>query len=425
MKESEKIKLFGRKGSSEGFEIREFLQRHVVAFDWIEIETSEECLSEFGTPEVNNVRFPVFQAKDGSQIFQPSVRDVADKLGYIATPRLKEYDLSIYGAGPAGLSAAVYAASEGLSTVVIERSAVGGQAGTSSLIENYMGFPSGISGAELAERAREQALKFGAEIILMREGVKAEFVVGRIQADLADGSTMLAKANICATGVEYRRLNLPEEEQFLGKGLFYGAGASEAPLCKGQTIYVVGGANSAGQAAMHFSEYADKVVLLVRGSSLKATMSQYLLERVVDHPKIEVWFRSEVTKLEGGEELSSISVLDKESGIEQNLEARRLFVAIGGNPNTDWAKDTAILRDGAGYLVTGPDLLKYEGALSEWPLKRQPYYLETSIPGSFAAGDVRHSSVKRAVTAAGEGAMAITFVHRYLEEDFDSLSSAI
>lgn len=423
MKEPGKIKLFGRKGSSEGFEIREFLQRHVVEFEWIEIESDEECLAEFGTPEVSNIRFPVFQAKDGSQMFAPDVRDVADRLGYIATPRLKEYDLSIYGAGPAGLSAAVYAASEGLSTVVIERSAVGGQAGTSSLIENYMGFPSGISGAELAERAREQALKFGAEIILMKEGVKAEFVGGKIRADLADGSTMLAKANICATGVEYRRLNLPEEKQYLGKGLFYGAGASEAPLCKGQVIYVVGGANSAGQAAMHFSDYADKVVLLVRGSTLNATMSQYLLDRVVDHPKIEVWFHSEVTKLEGDEELSAITVQNKQTGTEQNLEAKRLFVAIGGNPNTDWAKDTKILRDEAGYLITGPDLLKYEGSLTEWPLERQPYYLETSVPGSFAAGDVRHSSVKRAVTAAGEGAMAITFVHRYLEEDFVVLAS--
>ena len=410
------LKLFGRQGNTEGYELREFLQRHIVNFEWIEIDDQDACLAHLGIPDPDNVRFPVVQFKDGRQLFNPSVRDVADRLGYIARPRLKEYDVSIYGAGPAGLSAAVYAASEGLSTVVIERAAVGGQAGTSSLIENYMGFPEGLSGAELADRAREQALKFGAEIILMSEGVKGEFIDGRIHAQLADGNKMVARSNICATGVEYRRLNLPREEAFLGKGVFYGAGASEAPLCKGKVVYVVGGANSAGQAAMHFSDYAEKVVMLVRGGSFAGTMSQYLHERVSNHPRIEILFDTEVTALDGDDFLRKITIKDRKMDKTETVDARRLFVAIGGKPNTEWAKDTDIKRDAAGYLITGPDLIK-DGKLPEcWTLKRQPYYLETSVPGSFAAGDVRHGSVKRAATAAGEGAMAITFVHRYLRD---------
>ncbi|MFA0812785.1 FAD-dependent oxidoreductase [Microbulbifer epialgicus] len=413
------VKLFGRKGSTEGYSLREFLQRHVVSFEWIEIASEETCLKNIGISDVNNVRFPVVQFADGSLLFNPSVRDVANRLGYIALPRLKEYDVSIYGAGPAGLSAAVYAASEGLSTVVIERHAVGGQAGTSSMIENYMGFPRGISGAELADRAREQALKFGAEIILMSEGIKGEFKNGRIHGQLADGSKMLAKANICATGVEYRRLELDREEHFLGKGVFYGAGVAEAPLCKGETIYIVGGANSAGQAAMHIANFAENVVMLVRGSSLKGTMSKYLSDRVTNNKKIDIRFNSEVTELIGDEFLSQIKITDNKNKEDENVDAKRLFVAIGGRPNTEWAIDTPILRDEAGYLVTGPDLLLNGKNPEGWPLQRQPYYLETSYPGSFAAGDVRHNSIKRAAAAAGEGAMAITFVYRYLNEDFD------
>ncbi|WP_395378030.1 FAD-dependent oxidoreductase [Marinicella sp. W31] len=412
------IKLFGRLGSTEGYELREFLQRHVVDFDWIEIDNDQDCLAFFSIGDINNIRFPVVQFSDGSQVFSPTVRELADRLGYITRPRLKEYDVSIYGAGPAGLSAAVYAASEGLSTVVIEKNAVGGQAGTSSLIENYMGFPNGVSGAELADHAREQALKFGAEIILMSEGIKGEFIDGGIQAQLADGSMMRAKSNICATGVEYRRLDLAGEKELLGKGVFYGAGASEAPLCIGKTVYVVGGANSAGQAAMHFSEYADKVVILVRGSSFAGSMSEYLSSRIIENPKIESRFNTSVTGLEGEAQLHAITVKNSKTDKKETLDTSRLFIAIGGKPHTEWAKETPIIRDNSGYLVTGPDLLKNGKNPDSWPLKRQPYYLETSVPGSFAAGDVRHKSVKRAATAVGEGAMAVTFVHRYLNEDF-------
>ncbi len=411
------IKLYGRAGHREGYELREFLQRHVVLYEWIELDTDQDCLQRFGIADIGNVRFPVVEFPDGAQLFDPTVREVADKLGYIARPRLKEYDVSIYGAGPAGLSAAVYAASEGLSTVVIEKTAVGGQAGTSSMIENYMGFPEGITGAELADRAREQALKFGAEIILMSEGVKAEFRDGRIHAQLADGGVMTARSNVCATGVEYRKLGIKDEMRFLGKGLFYGAGASEAPLCQGETVYIVGGANSAGQAAMHMASYAEKVVMLVRGPSLTATMSQYLSDRVKRHSRIEVRFHAEVTALDGDVYLRKITIADRASGGISSVDASRLFVAIGGKPNTEWARETPILRDEAGYLITGSDLLVDGRNPEGWPLARQPFFLETSVPGSFAAGDVRQGSIKRVVTAAGEGAMAITFIHRFLSED--------
>jgi len=358
----------------------------------------------------------VVEFPDGTQLFAPTIREIAQRLGWVTQPKFKEYDLSIYGAGPAGLSAAVYAASEGLRTVLIERHAVGGQAGTSSLIENYMGFPEGISGAELAERARQQAVKFGIELLLMREGIKAEFKNSRIYVDMADGSKMIARANICATGIEYRRLNLPNEERFLNVGLFYGAGASEAFMCRGEHIFVVGGGNSAGQAAMYLARYAEKVTLLVRSGDLAVTLSQYLVNRILNTSNIEVLFQTQVTGLDGDQSLCQIELTSTRDGTVQKINAQRLFVCIGGAPNTEWAEDTNILRDPSGYLITGPDLLKAGRPPECWPLDRDPFFLETSVPGSFAAGDVRHGSVKRVASAVGEGAMAVTFVHKYLEQ---------
>nr|WP_242033664.1 NAD(P)/FAD-dependent oxidoreductase [Phormidium sp. FACHB-592] len=337
-------------------------------------------------------------------------------MGWVAQPKFKEYDLSIYGAGPAGLNAAVYAASEGLRTVLVERHVVGGQAGTSSLIENSMAFPDGISGADLAERARQQAVKFGIELLLLREGMKSEFRDNRIYTDMADGSKMVARANLCAAGIEYRRLNLPNEDQFLKVGLFYGAGASEAPLCGGEHVFIVGGGNSAGQAAMYLSRYAEKVTMLIRGQTLAATLSQYLVERITQKSNIEVLFQSQVTGLAGDTALHQIEVTNCEDGTAQKIDTRRLFVCIGGAPNTAWAKDTNIIRDPAGYLVTGSNLLQEDRLPECWGLERKPFFLETSVPGSFAAGDMRHNSVKRVASAVGEGAMAVTFVHRYLEE---------
>lgn len=411
-----KVKLYGQPNSAPAYEIRDFLNRSVVEFDWIELACDEDCDRELSLSTLSDIRLPIVEFPDGTQLFAPTIREIAQRLGWVTQPKFKEYDLSIYGAGPAGLSAAVYAASEGLRTVLIERHAVGGQAGTSSLIENYMGFPEGISGADLAERARQQAVKFGIELLLLREGMKSEFRDNRIYTDMADGSKMVARANICATGIEYRRLNLPNEDQFLKVGLFYGAGASEAPLCGGEHVFIVGGGNSAGQAAMYLSRYAEKVTMLIRGDTLAATLSQYLVERITQKSNIEVFFQAQVTGLAGDTSLQQIDVTHGRDRSTQKIDTRRLFVCIGGAPNTDWAKDTAIIRDQAGYLVTGSDLLK-EGRLPEcWTLDRDPFFLETSVPGSFAAGDVRHGSVKRVASSVGEGAMAVTFVHKYLEE---------
>ena len=414
--QQKKVRLYGQPDSAAAYEIRDFLNRTVVEFDWVELTKDVDCNRELKLPSLNNVRLPVVELPDGTQLFAPTIREIAQHLGWVAQPKFKEYDLSIYGAGPAGLSAAVYAASEGLQTVLVERHAVGGQAGTSSLIENYMGFPDGISGADLAERARQQAVKFGIELLLLREGIKSEFRDNRIYTDMADGSKMIARANICATGIEYRRLNLPNEDQFLKVGLFYGAGASEAPLCGGEHVFIVGGGNSAGQAAMYLSRYAEKVTMLIRGDTLAATLSQYLVERITQKNNIEVLFQSQVTGLAGDTSLHQIEVTNCRDRSTQTINTRRLFVCIGGAPNTEWAKDTHIIRDQAGYLITGSDLLK-AGRLPEcWTLERDPFFLETSVPGSFAAGDVRHNSVKRVASAVGEGAMAVTFVHKYLEE---------
>lgn len=413
---SARVRLVGLAKSNEAYELRDFLQRSVVAFDWVELQNDEDCQRELGLPQLVNARLPVVILPDGSRLEAPTVNALAHRLGWVTQPRLKEYDVSIYGAGPAGLSAAVYAASEGLSAVLIEKHAIGGQAGSSSLIENYMGFPGGIPGAELCERGRQQAVGFGVEILMMREGVKAQFQNGKIIADLADGSKMIARTNICATGVEWRRLGLSNEARYLGRGFYYGAGMSEAPLCRNQQVFILGGANSAGQAAMYLSEYADKVTMLVRGPTFKGTMSSYLSHRILTHPKIEVRFKTKVTELEGDNGLARIALTDVNTEATKWVDASQLFVCIGGAPNTEWAKDTPIMRDTSGFLITGSDLLDNGLMPKYWPLKRQPYHLETSVPGSFAVGDVRAGSVKRLATAVGEGSMAITFVHKHLRE---------
>src|ERR1700692_2515126 len=408
------VRLLGHRDDAGAWEIRDFLKRSVVEFQWIELSTEEDYRRELGLSDLKNVKLPVVELPDGTRLFGPTLRDVADRLGVCGKPQRRQYDVSIYGAGPAGLSAAVYAASEGLSTVLIERSAVGGQAGTTSMIENYMGFPQGINGADLAERARQQAVKFGVEILMMREGVKSKFHDQRIWTDHADGGTMVARANVCATGVEWRHLNLPNENELLGRGLYYGAGASEAPLCGGEDVYVVGGGNSAGQAVMHLARHARSVTMLVRDKALAASMSQYLSERILGTANVEVRYDVEITGLDGDKALIRIRIGSRTTKEADWATTPRLFVAIGGVPNTDWAADTAIIRDQGGYLVTGPDI--NGKAPASWPLERAPYYLETAVPGSFAAGDVRHRSIKRVATAAGEGAMAIAFVHRYLAE---------
>lgn len=409
-----KLKLFGSPGSPAAYAIRDFLHRSDVPFEWGEIHSNEQA-RQVGMEHTRDPRLPVCVFPDGTRLEHPTVRQIVEKLGWFRTPSCTQYDLAIYGAGPAGLSAAVYGASEGLKTVLVERWAIGGQAGSSPKIENYLGFPSGISGADLAERAREQACRFGAEILLAREGVRGEFTAGKRTGYLADGTKIVARTAICATGIDYRRLGLPNEDRFIGAGVYYGAGASEASMCGNEHVFMVGGGNSAGQAALHFSRFARLVTMIVRGDTLKSTLSSYLVDRIRSTSNIEVLTDTEVTKLEGDEVLRAITLTNRKTGEERTFETKWLFVCIGGSPHTEWAIEGGVVRDEAGYLVTGPDL-HFEGKSLNggWPLDRSPYYLETNVPGLFAAGDVRHGSVKRCASAVGEGAMAVTFAHRYL-----------
>jgi thioredoxin reductase (NADPH) len=410
-----KIQLFGTRGSADAYAIRDFLHRCDLPFDWIELNNDQQAQTKAQVTGLGDKRLPIFVFSDGARLEHPTVRQISEKLGLFRSPSQTEYDLAIYGAGPAGLSAALYGASEGLKTVVVERFAIGGQAATSPKIENYLGFPGGISGAELAERAREQACHFGAEILLLRESVRGEFLPGKGIGHLPDGTKIIARASICATGIEYRRLNLPNEERLQGAGVYYGAGASEASLCGGtEHVVVVGGGNSAAQAAMHFAHYAAKVTMAVRDNSLKKTVSQYLIDRIRSSPKVEVLLLTEVVALEGDNLLRSITLRDKQTAREWTVETNWVFLCLGGVPHTQWAHEVGIIRDEAGYIVTGPDLMKNGQHPPNWTLDRTPYYMETNLPGVFAAGDVRHGSVKRCASAVGEGAMAVTFVHRYV-----------
>jgi thioredoxin reductase (NADPH) len=411
----QEVLILGTRGSSEAYAMRDFLHRCGIRFQWIELADDEQARRQAQVTGINDNRLPICIFPDGTRMQHPTVRQITEKLGLFQNPSQSEYDLSIYGAGPAGLSAAVYGASEGLKTVVVERFAVGGQAGTSPRIENYLGFPGGISGAELAERAREQACRFGAEILLLREGIRGEFQPGKGTVYLADGTKIISRACVCATGVEYRRLGLPNEDRFRGSGVYYGAGASEASLCAATDhVFVVGGGNSGAQAALHFSRYAVKVTMVVRDDSLKKSVSQYLVDRIRSTTRVEVLLLTEVTALHGDGTLRAITLKNKLTGNEWMEETNWLFLCLGGMPRTQWAEEVGIVRDEAGYLVTGPDLMKNGHRPGNWHLDRDPYYMETNIPGVFAAGDVRHGSVKRCASAVGEGAMAVTFVHRYV-----------
>jgi thioredoxin reductase (NADPH) len=408
------VVLVGTTASRDGYAIRDFLSRNGLPFEWVDAGQPEAVRAVLGVAEVEPSALPLCILPDGSRLASATVAQVAAGLGMVAAPARSEYDLAIVGAGPAGLAAAVNAASEGLRTVVVEAVAPGGQAGTTSMIENYLGFPSGISGSELATRAVVQARRFGAELLLARPllGISADgpgYVAG-----LSDGTVMRGRAVLLASGVEWRRLGVPGIDDLLGAGVYYGAGPSEALACTGSRVIVVGGGNSAGQAVVRFSRYARQVTLLVRGRDLGTSMSQYLIDQLSIIPNVDILVRTEVVGLEADDRLRAVIVRSADSAEPEQLEAAALFICIGGTPRTDGAAAAGLVTNNAGYLVTGSDVASEPGA--SWPLPREPLPLETNLPGVFAAGDVRCGSVKRCAAAIGEGSMAVALVHRRLAE---------
>jgi thioredoxin reductase (NADPH) len=389
-------------GGAAAYAIRDFLTRASVDFEY---------LDGVGPPGVAVCRFP-----DGTTLERPTLEQVAERLGLLRCASLDVYDLAVVGAGPAGLAAAVYAASEGLSTVVVEREAPGGQAGTSAKIENYLGFPDGITGAALADRARAQATRFGAEILVLRAVVRGEPEDDLFASHLSDGSTVRSRCVLCTTGVEWRRLETAGVDRLLHAGVYYGSAASEAPGVKDKDVFIVGGGNSSGQAAMNFAERARSVTLVVRGAQLASSMSSYLARRIDEASKVSVRANAELVDVDGDDWLRAITLRDRLTGREERLAAHAVFICIGGRPRTEWAGRAGVLTDPAGYLVTGRDLLdpSLGGGPGAWPIERDPYPLETGQPGLFAAGDVRHGSTKRVSAAVGEGAMAVALIHRFL-----------
>jgi thioredoxin reductase (NADPH) len=406
-------KVVGHRWSARSSEVREFLARNQVPYRWYAADEPEgRRLLE--AAEADELTLPVVITPDGEALVQPSDRELAGKVGLDTIPSGGFYDLVVIGGGPAGLGAALYGASEGLRTVLVERTATGGQAGQSSRIENYLGFPDGVSGAQLTDRARRQAARFGAEVLTTCEAVRLEVNGSARTVRFADGTAVDAHAVILATGVAYRQLGGPGLPELTGRGIYYGSALTEAASCADQDVYIVGGANSAGQAAVYLSGAARSVTMLVRGPSLQKSMSHYLIERIAGIPDILVRTCTEVTQAHGNGHLERITLRDSNSGGTETVDVQRLFVFIGAAPLTGWL-DGVVQRDERGFIPTGPDLMTGQRQPAGWPLDRPPYHLETNVPGVFVAGDVRAESAKRVASAVGEGAMAVMLVHRYLE----------
>jgi thioredoxin reductase (NADPH) len=412
------IRVLGTRWSPRSYELRDFLARNHVPYQWIDVEASAndpetKRLVEALGPEVTHL--PVVLFPDGTKVLESIPADVAQKVGLRTRAQTSFYDLAIVGGGPAGLAAAVYGASEGLHTVIIEREAPGGQAGMSSRIENYLGFPAGLSGSDLARRAVVQARRFGVEILAPQEAVSVRTEGSYRIIKLADGSELSCHALMIASGVQWRRLDAPGIDRLQGAGVYYGGGSTEALSCKGETVYVVGGANSAGQAAMNFAKYADHVVMAVRGVSLASTMSQYLIDQIKETPNIQLWANASVVEAHGETHLEEISVLCSDTNKVERVPASAMFIFIGAQPRTDWL-GSLVERDERGFLLTGPDLIRDGEHPKGWPLERDPFLLETNVPGIFAVGDVRRGSVKRVASGVGEGSVAVQFIHQYLSK---------
>jgi len=414
----EGLRLLGARWSPKAYELRDFLARNQVPYQWHDIEAVDrdpETRRLLDSLSPDEQKFPLAVFRDGETMQDAKPHEVAAKLGLQTRAGLEFYDIAIVGGGPAGLAAAVYGASEGLKTVMVESEAPGGQAGLSSRIENYLGFPSGLSGGDLARRAVTQARRFGVEIVSPQEATRVRVDGPYRYIQLSDGAEISCHSLLLAMGVQWRKLNVPGMDRLQGAGVYYGAASTEALSCRDEDVYIVGGANSAGQAAMHFARCARRVVMLVRSPSLAATMSQYLIDQIRQTENIQLEFNSRVIAVHGEDRLRSISVACDTSGETQEIPATALFIFIGAEPRTAWL-DGVIERDSRGFIVTGPDLLHDGKPPKGWTLERDPGLLETNVPGIFAVGDVRHGSIKRVASGVGEGSVAIQFVHQYLSK---------
>lgn len=409
---SSDVRVVGHRWSDRSHQVKTFLALNHVPYRWYDVERDAEGERLLGLAQATPPELPLVLVPDGDALRAPSMLDLAAALGLRTTAQHPLYDVCIIGGGPAGLAAAVYSASEGLSTVVVERSAPGGQAGQSAAIENYLGFPKGLTGSDLTQRAVAQVSRFGAEMVLARDvaGIERR---GPVHAALLEGAGEIeARALVIATGVSYRRLEATGIEELTSRGVYYGASASDASQCQDDDVYIVGAANSAGQAALNLARYAKRVVLVVRSATLETSMSQYLISRIKSVPNIEVRYRSEITAVSGDGHLEAVTIADRGTGVSEEVPSSWLFIFIGAAPRTEWL-GLDIARDDKGFVVTGQDLLASAYA-GRWQLPRPPFALETSVPGVFAAGDVRLDSMKRVASAVGEGAMAVYSVHRYL-----------
>jgi thioredoxin reductase (NADPH) len=407
------IRVLGTLWSASCHNVKDLLARNQIPYQWFDIEKDAEAKAIAEGIGREQCHLPLVFFPDGSMLMNPDNRTLAGKVGWQTQASQPFFDLIIIGAGPAGLGAAVYGASEGLHTAMIEKQATGGQAGTSSRIENYLGFPNGLSGADLARRATAQARRFGVEILLVQEVTKVRVENPYRYVSLSDGTELSCRALLIATGVSVRQLDAPGIEALTGAGVYYGAAMTEAAHYKGEHVVVVGGANSAGQGAMFFSRYAAKETMLVRASALEKGMSRYLVDQIEATENIEVMCRVEVEAVHGQERLEAVTIKKLESGQNQTIPAAALFIFVGAVPHTDLVADV-VERNNAGFILTGPDLMRDGRRPHNWPLKRDPYLLETSVPGIFAAGDVRHDVVRRVASAVGQGAIAVSFIHQYL-----------
>lgn len=410
------IRVVGNRWSPKSHQIKDFLGRNQMPYRWLDIDTNEEAgylFDQVSSNSSSTQNLPLVIFPDGSHLTKPSNVQIAKKIGLKTQAKLPFYDVIVVGAGPAGLAAGVYGASEGLSTLIVERRAPGGQAGSSSRIENYLGFPVGLSGGDLARRAVTQAKRFGVEILSPQEVTKVRVEEPYRIVTLADGSELSCNALIVATGVSYRQLDVPGIKRLQGAGVYYGAAKTEALSCKGEEVFLVGGANSAGQAAMFFSQHAKQVTMLVRGNSLARTMSRYLIDQIEETENITVQLSSSVIGVKGETNLEAITIANANTKVSKTVSANSLFIFIGASPRTDWLEGL-VERDEQGYILTGSYLKRSGQQERKWRLERDPFLLETNVPGVFAVGDVRHNSVKRVASAVGEGSIAIQFVHQYL-----------